>query len=526
MLRDHRAVLAGFILVMVLAAATRFYHLGYESLWLDEAITFVRSGLPVRKLCAHAIRRYHNPTYFLVVHYVMALGDSEFVLRLPSAVAGILKTAVVCGLGTLIGGARLGLLSALLVVLMPLELRYDQEARMYGLLGLAAAIGMFAQFWLLRNPDASGRAFAFGSGIRSSGEAPPSVVQRDRSDGRPPDPTSDQPSQPSIRRARIVWLSYALSSVAALYLHNIAGLLVIATAISLLLCGMVSSEPRRFFSSWLVAHLGIALAFAPWLPTFLMQSGKLHERGWWAVEPDTQAVVTTLSELYGVGPSAPWLLALTISSAAYGAWRLREEITVCLSLLWLAVAGPVLLGLVTALYQPMFVTRLMVWSVVPFLILVAQGLLHLPVAFSRTLIGVALLAGLVNLHSRYYGVRQKPNWQAAVEYLAREVGQKDVVWATGGSEARSVYYYLNRSHRPARALSIDFDFHELARDFRGHYADDTESIWTLRARVRPDTQRVHDKLDSIARRTLSLQFGPELELQRYVLKPRDGRSAF
>jgi hypothetical protein len=331
---------------------------------------------------------------------------------------------------------------------------------------------------------------------------------------------------PSIRRARLAWTTYAVSSVASLYLHNMAGLLVFATAGALLLWAMVSSRRRRCFAVWLAVHGGIALAFAPWLPTFLMQSGKLHDRGWWAVEPDPQAVVASLSELYGVGASASWLLSFTIPLALYGAWRLRETIAVALSLLWLAVAGPVLLGLVTALYQPMFVTRLMVWSVIPFAILVAQGILQLrPAVLSRTLVGVVGLAGLLHLHFRYYGVRQKPDWQSAVEYLTHHVGPKDVVWATGGSEARSVYYYSNRTHRPLPPLGIEFDFHGLAQDLSAHYSEDTVAIWTLRARVRPDTTRIHEKLETIAHRSLSLKFGPELEVERYVLSRHDGRGA-
>jgi hypothetical protein len=481
-----RAFLIGLAFVMMLAIATRFYHLGYESLWLDEGITFARSRMPLRQLCDNAIRRYHNPFYFILVHYVMTLGDSELVLRLPSAIAGILKTAVVCGIGSMIGGARIGLLASLILVLMPTQLTYDQEARMYGLLGLAAACIMFAQLWLLRNIEV-----ASGALVRT-------------------------PQTPPRRRAILVWAGYALACVVALYLHNTAALLVFATASSLLIAGALSSSRRCFLWSWLVTHAAIALAFAPWVPTLLDQSGKMHERGWWAVEPDAEAVFSNLTELYGVGMSAPGLLVVSVGLALYGAWRLRSDVASAGTLLWLSAAGPLLLGLVT-LYQPMFILRLMLWSAIPFAVLVAYGIGQIrPSGVAAALAGVVLLGGLLHLRAHYYGVRQKPNWEAAVEYLADHVEPRDVIWATGGSEARSVYYYLNREHRKLRPLRIDFDHSKLAQDIRPHYGDDTSAIWTLRARIRPETKLIHAKLDAVARRTLSLTFGPELELARYV----------
>ena len=79
------------VLVSGFALALRLHALGRESLWLDEGFTWERSSLPVPALIQHAIRAPHNPSYFIVLHYWLGLGDDEYMLRFPSAVAGALS---------------------------------------------------------------------------------------------------------------------------------------------------------------------------------------------------------------------------------------------------------------------------------------------------------------------------------------------------------------------------------------------------------------------------------------------------
>src|SRR5262245_33395240 len=110
--------------LLVIAALTRFYKLGDESFWLDEATTFERSRLPLPELVADAEKAYHNPTYFVLIHYWMKLGDSEAMLRLPSALFGILQVPVVYVLGKIVGGRFAAFAAALVLCLNQRSVHY------------------------------------------------------------------------------------------------------------------------------------------------------------------------------------------------------------------------------------------------------------------------------------------------------------------------------------------------------------------------------------------------------------------
>jgi 4-amino-4-deoxy-L-arabinose transferase-like glycosyltransferase len=484
---DSRFFWTALSVVVLFSIATRFYHLGYESLWLDEAITFARSRLDVTKLVDNSVRRYHNPSYFLLIHYVMAFGDSEFVLRAPSAVAGVVKTLAVYGLGFVVGGKRLGLLAAALLVLSPSQLKYDQEARMYGVLGLSSALTLLSLFWLLsNNATASTRLFGI-----------PNTTREARN------------------RSRYAWITYCLAASTALYLHNTAVLFVGTCAVALFGGWFESKNRRQFALNWSLAHTSIAVCFLPWLPTLLRQNDRMQEKGWWAVEPDAKAALNTLTDLYGIGSTAPWVVLLLGGLALFGITQLRKRRATVTALVLLSIGGPVTLAAIT-LFQPMFMLRLMLWSAVPYTVLVAHGILSLrPKLLSRTVIGVTLTYGLMCLHWGYYEIRQKPNWQSAVELLVREVASEDVILATGGAEARSLYYYLNREYRRLPALTIAFDIDKMANDVQPFLKGTPASIWTIQARERPQTIRISEQLSKVAKRVSSYQFGPQLVVERY-----------
>jgi hypothetical protein len=261
------------------------------------------------------------------------------------------------------------------------------------------------------------------------------------------------------------------------------------------------------------------LLFLPWLPTFFEQSKQMQQKGWWAVEPDSAAVIHKLTALYGFGNHSPWVLLPLIGFAMIGVYQLRRRFTIVTALIVLSVGGPVALALAT-LFQPMFELRLMLWSAIPFAVLVATGMLAaIPQKHAVVTFGIATCFGLLNLHWNYYENRQKPNWQAAIETLAKQTGQKDVILATGGSEARSVFYYLNRECRQLPKLSIAFDIRKMAIDLGPFVKPGTTAIWTIRNRQRPETDRIEAQLNRIAKKVHSQQFGPELLVDRYEYLP-------
>jgi 4-amino-4-deoxy-L-arabinose transferase-like glycosyltransferase len=126
--RETRALAA----VVLLGAALRVFHLGYQSLWVDELLTLEvatpKPGYPIGQLLVHNI---HGPLHAFVVFLFRALGESDAWLRLPSALAG---TAAIPLLFLWLRprlGARAALWGALLLALNPLHVHYSQELRNY-----------------------------------------------------------------------------------------------------------------------------------------------------------------------------------------------------------------------------------------------------------------------------------------------------------------------------------------------------------------------------------------------------------
>lgn len=137
-----RHPIALLLAVIALATALRLYRLDAQPLWIDEdasfedALAFGRAGL------AGLATDHVAPLHTVLIWAVSRVGGAgEWVLRLPSVVAGVLCVPVVFALvRRMFGEVQVALLSALLVAVSPFAIWYAQEARMYALLMLFALI--------------------------------------------------------------------------------------------------------------------------------------------------------------------------------------------------------------------------------------------------------------------------------------------------------------------------------------------------------------------------------------------------
>jgi hypothetical protein len=128
-----------------LALALRLWQLGDAPLWLDEAFTWHDARQPLALILGARVD-VHPPLYYGVLHLWLPLaGQSEYALRLPSALLAVLAVPAAWRLA----GGRRGRLApaaaAALLACSPVAVAYAREARMYaptlalGLLALAAA---------------------------------------------------------------------------------------------------------------------------------------------------------------------------------------------------------------------------------------------------------------------------------------------------------------------------------------------------------------------------------------------------
>ena len=110
------------LLVFILVGATlRLYALDGQSLWNDELESWRQSNFPTLDavLTKGSIPDTHPPIFQITLFFVERyLGSSETLLRLPSAIAGILSIAAMFWLGTIAFGNEEGLISAFLTAVL------------------------------------------------------------------------------------------------------------------------------------------------------------------------------------------------------------------------------------------------------------------------------------------------------------------------------------------------------------------------------------------------------------------------
>jgi 4-amino-4-deoxy-L-arabinose transferase-like glycosyltransferase len=127
-IKHHGFMVAG---VLGIALCIGIYNLGVRSLWYDEVTSILH-------LQAVENRFLIGPPefYYLIMDAVTLFGRSEFIVRLPSVLFGVVMAAATYLLGRMLFGKTTGLLGALFVATSPWNLAYMQTARMYTLLGL------------------------------------------------------------------------------------------------------------------------------------------------------------------------------------------------------------------------------------------------------------------------------------------------------------------------------------------------------------------------------------------------------
>ncbi len=149
---------ANYILlsILIFGAFFRFYHLDFQSLWLDETIT-VNDASPEKSFSeiydSLMLLEPHPPLYFLLVHFCFKIfGYTSLVVRMFSAIIGIIGIFSVFLLGKEIFNKKVGYYAAILLSINYFHIYYSQEARMYSLLFLTTSISFYFLIKFIKSP--------------------------------------------------------------------------------------------------------------------------------------------------------------------------------------------------------------------------------------------------------------------------------------------------------------------------------------------------------------------------------------
>lgn len=133
--------------ILFVAAVLRFFHVDYQSVWLDEIHTLNEanpnlslSGVYDAILGADP----HPPLYFIILNFVFKIfGYTTFVARMFSAVVGVAGIAGIYFLGKELFNTKVGIYASFLLAVNYFHLFYSQEARMYSLLFLTTTFSFY-----------------------------------------------------------------------------------------------------------------------------------------------------------------------------------------------------------------------------------------------------------------------------------------------------------------------------------------------------------------------------------------------
>jgi len=145
------------IFIICLAAAFRFYHIDYQSVWLDEICSITEadpniawSDLETKILASDP----HPPLYFALLKIMFLLfGYTTFVARIFSAIVGVLGIYAIFLLGKEIKNSKVGLMSAALLAVNYFHIYHSQEVRMYGMLMLFTTLSFYGLLRFLKQVD-------------------------------------------------------------------------------------------------------------------------------------------------------------------------------------------------------------------------------------------------------------------------------------------------------------------------------------------------------------------------------------
>ena len=379
---SQRALLLGVI--VCLAFGLRLYRLGYQELRGDEAFGVLFSAQPLRKIVSETLRTVepHPPLDYVLLHGWMSVaGDSEFAMRFPSAVAGVLTVVMVYALVRRIFGRRAGLWASLFMAVNPFQVWHAQETRMYAI-STALAVASMLALWI---------ALEKGGWAR--------------------------------------WGAYALLTAAHLYLHYYSFFIVLAQ-ISFIFAFWRRYQRRLI--GFVAAGVVVLLLYLPWLA--LAWRVILTYRG----NGDSPALTAmllrslrafSLGETVHQDRTVPYLLAFGLL-AAVGVWQAARTKGRAALLLGLWLTVPLAGVWLASLRRPVFNERYVIAATPPLTMFLGVGAAWLgkqrrwgQVALGL-LAAVCLVGSILSLRN-YYTVPEyskTAGWRQLMAYLESHAG--------------------------------------------------------------------------------------------------------
>lgn len=152
----RRALLAAALPGVLLSTLLTAWHYSSKPMWRDEWFTYSTVERPFTGMVSLLTDRDGGLAgFYLVMHAWMLMGDSVAWMRVPAAVCTVLVAALTALVGRRVGGPAVGVVSGLLVALVPTVIDHAQEARAYPLVLAAVTATCLAALRYQDRPSAN-----------------------------------------------------------------------------------------------------------------------------------------------------------------------------------------------------------------------------------------------------------------------------------------------------------------------------------------------------------------------------------
>jgi mannosyltransferase len=449
----HQAILL-LALITGLGIFLRFYTLGSESIWFDEAASIYSAKHPLILMLMECVGGHRHPPlhFFILKIWIMLFGDSEVSVRSISAIFGVASIPLIFIIGKQLFSSRVGLIASFLLSVSVFAIYFSQEARSYAMLLFFTLLSFYLFIKI--------------------------IVHRDT--------------------GKVYFFAYFIANTLLVYTHYF-GLFVVASQLSyfILTRRCLKINGRLFW----YAQAATGIVFLPWAVVFVVFS--IPRSFSWG-QPSLHDLLSTLASYSGYGDTNRYWILL-----GYGflcilgilSWRIikrrRPEekltntsslsksnlsfnLTLLLLTVWLAfpIMFPFLISQLPLEVTGIYVTRYTISAFPAFLILVANGLGKL---LSRKILYplfVVILTGIclfsVTTLQNYYSQTGKEQWREVVNLIETSLQPDDVIVLNEWYFLKAIEYY---SKTNLKTQEIESGFEE--QEINQFKADDKQRMWLV-----------------------------------------------
>jgi len=375
--------------ILTIGLFLRLYNLGKPDFWNDEACSIVFS-----KNLGYIFCDMHPPFYYaLLKFWIFIAGETEFRIRLLSAIFSIVTVFFIFKLGQKMFNKNIGLIGAFILSVSPIHLWYAQEARSYVLITFLVTLCVYV--------------FAL-------------IVYENRKD---------------------LHSVFAILLLLCLYTEYISFFILAATGVV-----FIFKQPRFFLKEWILSWIAALAGFLAWAPVFWIQFTNVV-RDFWIEKVSQNTLINTLQN-FNLGYESGYHIsniAVFLFLFLAGIFLSKKQERIKVTMLASMIAVPFAALFIMSATRPVYLDRQLLPVTVFYYLLIAKGIESFKNPLKILPLALVLSMLFLSVPGYYKAVNSnKKSFKPLVDYIRQGLKEDDVLCITTGSAVTTVPYYLSK----------------------------------------------------------------------------------